>query len=90
MSMRPRLIPDIPEETVRVAQAVFPKGNLYMQMRDAWEGLYSDEQFVDLYPGGWTTEHELGNQPAAEGDAESRGDAARAGQGGERQGIAEG
>ena len=51
MSMRPRSMPDIPEETVRVAQAVFPKGNLYMQIRDVWEGmLYSDEQFVDLYP----------------------------------------
>ncbi len=50
MSMRPRIIPDIPEETVRVAQAVFPKGNLYMQMRDVWEGIYSDAQFADLYP----------------------------------------
>ena len=51
--------------------------------------------------GGRTTVPGLGNQPAAEGDAESRGeakrkaisdsgDAARAGQGGERQGIAEG
>ncbi len=50
MSMRPRIIPDIPEETARVAQAAFPKGNLYMKMRDAWEGIYSDEQFVDLYP----------------------------------------
>lgn len=50
MSMRPRIIPDVPEETVRVAQAAFPKGNLYMQIRDAWEGIYSDEEFVDLYP----------------------------------------
>lgn len=50
MSMRPRNIPDIPEETIRVAQAAFPKGNLYMQMRDEWEGIYSDEEFVDLYP----------------------------------------
>ena len=50
MSMRPRIIPDIPEETARVAQAAFPKGNLDMKMRDAWEGIYSDEQLVDLYP----------------------------------------
>src|SRR5258708_35428922 len=50
MSMRPRIIPEIPEETVRVAQAAFPKGNVYMQMRDAWEGISSDEQWVDLYP----------------------------------------
>jgi hypothetical protein len=26
MSMRPRDVPEIPEETVRVAQAAFPKG----------------------------------------------------------------
>lgn len=50
MSMRPRIIPDVPEETARVAHAAFPKGNLFMQIRDAWEGIYSDEQFVDLYP----------------------------------------
>jgi transposase len=50
MSMRPRLVPDIPEETLRIAQAAFPKGNVYMQMRDAWEGIYTDEQFADLYP----------------------------------------
>ncbi len=50
MSMRPRVVPDIPEETLRVAQAAFPQGNRYMQMRDEWEGIYSDEQFADLYP----------------------------------------
>jgi len=50
MSMRPRSVPDIPEETVRIAQAAFPKGNVYMQMRDEWEGIYTDEQFADLYP----------------------------------------
>jgi transposase len=50
MSMHPRIIADIPEETARVAQAAFPKGNLYMQIRDEWEGMYSDEQFIDLYP----------------------------------------
>ena len=34
MSMRPRTVPDIPEKTVRIAQAAFPKGNVFMQMRD--------------------------------------------------------
>jgi transposase len=48
--MRPRAIPEIPEETARVAQAAFPKGNLYMQMRDEFEGIYTDNQFADLYP----------------------------------------
>lgn len=32
MSMHPHPIPDIPEETVRVAQAVLPKGNTFLQM----------------------------------------------------------
>jgi len=50
MSMRPRTVPDIPEETVRIAQAAFAKGNVYMQMRDEWDGIYTDEQFADLYP----------------------------------------
>ena len=51
--------------------------------------------------GKWTTEHGLGNQPAAAGEAETGGEAkgkansdcgeaARAGQGGERQGMAQG
>src|SRR5215218_3123731 len=50
MSMHPRLVAEIPEETVRVAQAAFPNGNVYMQLRDEWEGIYTDEQFADLYP----------------------------------------
>lgn len=50
MSMRPRAIPDIPEETVRVAEAAFPQGNVFMQMRDEWDGIYTDEQFADVYP----------------------------------------
>jgi transposase len=50
MSMRPRLVVEIPEETVIVAQAAFPNGNVYMQLRDEWEGIYTDEQFADLYP----------------------------------------
>jgi transposase len=48
--MRPRGVSDVPEETMRIAQAAFAKGNLYLQMRDEWEGIYTDEQFADLYP----------------------------------------
>ncbi len=47
MSMRPRSIPDMPEETGSVAQAAFPNGNRYMQIRDEWEGISEDEQFAD-------------------------------------------
>ena len=34
MSLRSEPIPDVPEETVRIARAAFPKGNLYVKMRD--------------------------------------------------------
>jgi hypothetical protein len=34
MSLHPKPIGEIPEETRRIAQAAFPKGNLYMKMRD--------------------------------------------------------
>lgn len=34
MSMKPRPIPEIPAETIRVVRAAFPKGNLYMRLRD--------------------------------------------------------
>ena len=50
MSMHPQAIPAIPEETARVARAVLPQGNTYMQMRDEFGTLYQDEDFQDLFP----------------------------------------
>jgi transposase len=50
MTLHPRYIPDVPEETVKVAQAAFRKGNRYMQMRDELGTLFNDEQFSDLFP----------------------------------------
>src|SRR5919201_6290099 len=49
MSMRASLGSPIPEETVRIAHAAFPKGNVFMQMRDALGSLYSDAQFAGLF-----------------------------------------
>jgi transposase len=49
MSLKPEPLQPIPEETVRVARAAFPKGNVYMQMRDEFGTLYEDEQFRDLF-----------------------------------------
>jgi transposase len=49
MSMHPQRIPDIPQATVEIARAAFPKGNLYMQIRDVLGSLYEDEAFVDLF-----------------------------------------
>jgi transposase len=50
MSLKPRQIPDIPEETVRIAKSAFRKGNPYMKMRDELGTFFNDEQFLDLYP----------------------------------------
>jgi transposase len=49
MSMRPKPIGHIPEDTVRVAKAAFPKGNLYIQMRDVLGNIYDDEDFSELF-----------------------------------------
>lgn len=50
MTLHPRFIGDVPEETARVAKAAFRKGNRYMQMRDELGTLFNDQQFADLFP----------------------------------------
>src|SRR2546429_2702122 len=50
MSLKSRPIPSVPEETARVARAVFPRGHVIMQVRDALGTIYSDEAFADLFP----------------------------------------
>ncbi len=49
MSMRPHEFQDVPEETARVARAAFPKGNIYMHMRDELGVMYRDEDFAALF-----------------------------------------
>jgi len=39
----------IPEETVEVARAALPKGNVAMWLRDELGGLYRDASFADRY-----------------------------------------
>ena len=34
MSLKPSVIEAVPAETARIARAAFPKGNLYISMRD--------------------------------------------------------
>ena len=51
MSVQPQDRWPIPEETQRVARAAFPKGNLYMRLRDELGEVYTDSQFADLFPG---------------------------------------
>lgn len=50
MSLKPTPIPPIPEETARVARAVFPRGNVVLQIRDLLGTIYTDELFADLFP----------------------------------------
>ena len=50
MSLKSLPIPPIPEEVVRIAHAVFPRGNVFMQIRDTLGTIYTDEAFADLFP----------------------------------------
>jgi transposase len=50
MSLHPGEIPPVPEETRRVAQAAFPRGNLYMRLRDELGAIYDDHLFAPLFP----------------------------------------
>src|SRR5918911_222375 len=47
--MHPQAIGAIPEETVRIARAAFPRGNPYMTMRDQLGRLYDDQDFAALF-----------------------------------------
>ena len=49
MSLHPQKLPEIPEETARIARILFPKGNVYMWLRDELGMIYTDEQFIALY-----------------------------------------
>jgi transposase len=50
MSLHPQEIPPVPEETRRGAQAAFPRGNVYMRIRDALGAIYDDHLFAPLFP----------------------------------------
>jgi transposase len=50
MSLKPHPVDLVPEETMRIAQAAFPQGNLYLRIRDELGEFYADEQFTMLFP----------------------------------------
>ena len=50
MSLHPQPIPPVPEETARVARIAFPRGNLYLMMRDELGTLFTDNAFAALFP----------------------------------------
>lgn len=49
MSLRCQTVSPVPDETARVAKAVFSKGNAYLSMRDKLGTIYTDELFADLF-----------------------------------------
>jgi transposase len=49
MSLKLELLEAIPEETVRVARAAFPKGNRALAMRDRLGVIYQDARFTALF-----------------------------------------
>src|ERR1700712_4215937 len=49
MSLASQPILPVPELTARIARAAFPKGNLFLKMRDDLGTLFTDEQFADLF-----------------------------------------
>ncbi len=49
MSLHPQAFCPIPEETVRVAHAAYPKGNVYMRVRDELGVIYDDHSFAPLF-----------------------------------------
>jgi transposase len=49
MSMHPQPIGPIPADTTRVARAAFPKGNVYIEMRNVLGTIYDDEDFSKLF-----------------------------------------
>jgi transposase len=50
MSLKPSIVAPVPKATARVARAAFPKGNLYLSMRENLGTLFEDVDFIDLYP----------------------------------------
>ena len=49
MSLKPEGISPVPEETARIAHAAYPKGHVFMHMRDELGTIYEDESFAHLF-----------------------------------------
>src|ERR671923_2569432 len=49
MSLRPHALEPVPEDTVRVARAAFPKGHPYLLLRDTLGTIFQDDDFTALF-----------------------------------------
>jgi transposase len=50
MSLKPTMLPPLPDETQRVAQAIFPHHAPLLRLHDALGAVYDDALFADLFP----------------------------------------
>src|SRR5437867_10222502 len=49
MSLRPTPVPPVPEATARTAHAAFPRGNLYLRLRDEFPTFFTDTDLAELF-----------------------------------------
>ena len=49
MSLKPTTNHTIPEQTIEIAKSAFPKGSVYMQIRDELGVIFDDGQFESLF-----------------------------------------
>ena len=49
MSLRPRVLPEVPGQTALVARAAFPRGALAMRVRDELGEVFADGAFIDAF-----------------------------------------
>ena len=50
MSLQPQTVYLVPEETARVAHAIFSKPNPIMRLYDEFGVIFNDAEFADLFP----------------------------------------
>src|SRR4051812_32390610 len=51
MSLRPQPpLPPVPDDTARVAQTAFQRGNPYLLLRTRLGTIFADAEFADLFP----------------------------------------
>jgi transposase len=50
MSLCSQSFPPVPDDTARIAQAAFRRGNPYVLVRDRLGAVFADADFADLYP----------------------------------------
>lgn len=51
MSLQPELNYTVPDQTARIAKAAFPRGTLCIRIYDHLGTIFSDQDFVDIFPG---------------------------------------